>query len=74
MASYTKYYDEVNEYWRTSNVEGSAFLMIEAGAEIEFNLTRHFRLALGANYRITTQQKFSPGCAQPQWFWSRPYF
>jgi hypothetical protein len=56
MASYTKYYDEVNEYWRTSNVEGSAFLMIEAGAEIEFNLTRHFRLALGANYRITTQQ------------------
>ena len=31
-----------------------AFLIAEPGAEIELNLTRNFRLALGASYRFTT--------------------
>ena len=31
-----------------------AFLIAEPGAEIELNLTRYFRLALGTSYRFTT--------------------
>ena len=31
-----------------------AFLIAEPGAEIELNLTRNFRLALGTSYRFTT--------------------
>lgn len=32
---------------------GDAFLYIEPGLEFEFNLTKHFRMALGAYYRNT---------------------
>ena len=31
-----------------------AFLIAEPGAEIELNLTRNFRLALGTSYKFTT--------------------
>ncbi len=55
MGSYSKYYDTVNEYWRTTPYEGSAFLVAEIGAEVEFNLTRFFRMAVGAGYRMTTK-------------------
>jgi opacity protein-like surface antigen len=34
--------------------DSEAFLMIEPGAEIELNLTRFFRFAVGATYRIPT--------------------
>lgn len=36
-----------------------AFLIAEPGAELEVNLTRNFRLALGASYKFTT--KFDVG-------------
>ncbi|MEM6641719.1 MAG: hypothetical protein AAF616_01965 [Bacteroidota bacterium] len=32
-------------------VEKSGFFVVEPGMEVEFNLTRHFRLGLGATYR-----------------------
>jgi hypothetical protein len=32
--------------------ESKAFLIIEPGAELELNLTRHFRFAVGASYRF----------------------
>ena len=35
--------------------DSKAFLLIEPAAELELNLTRYFRLALGASYRIPTQ-------------------
>jgi len=34
--------------------DSEAFLIVEPMAELEFNITRHFRLALGASYRFTT--------------------
>jgi hypothetical protein len=34
--------------------DSKAFLIAEPGAELELNLTRNFRLALGASYRFTT--------------------
>ncbi len=39
-----------------------AFLIAEPGAEIELNLTRYFRLALGTSYRFTTP--FNVGLAE----------
>lgn len=34
--------------------DSKAFLVAEPGAELELNLTRNFRLALGVSYRFTT--------------------
>ena len=34
--------------------DSKAFLIIEPAAEIELNLTKHFRLSMGASYRFTT--------------------
>jgi len=34
--------------------DSEAFLLIEPGAEVELNLTRFFRLAIGATYRLPT--------------------
>jgi hypothetical protein len=35
--------------------DSEAFLIAEPGVEIEFNLTRNFRLAIGTSYRFTTR-------------------
>jgi len=35
--------------------DSKAFLLIEPAAELELNLTRFFRLSLGASYRLPTQ-------------------
>lgn len=43
--------------------ESEAILVFEPGAELELNITRHFRLAFGASYLITTP--FDIGSAQP---------
>lgn len=44
-------YDDIN--WGSNFVEDyEAFLIVEPGAEIELNLTRFMRLAMGATYRI----------------------
>jgi opacity protein-like surface antigen len=34
--------------------DSEVFLIAEPSAELEFNITRHFRLALGASYRFTS--------------------
>ena len=34
--------------------DSQAFLLVEPGAELELNLTRHFRFAVGATYRLPT--------------------
>ena len=43
--------------------DSEAFLIAEPGAEIELNLTRFFRLAIGASYRFTTP--FNVGTTPP---------
>ncbi len=41
--------------WDHNMIQDSeAFLIAEPGAELELNLTRNFRLAIGASYRFTT--------------------
>jgi hypothetical protein len=41
--------------WDHNMIEDSeAFLVAEPGAELELNLTRNFRLAIGTSYRFTT--------------------
>jgi hypothetical protein len=41
--------------WDHNMIEDTeAFLIAEPGAELELNLTRNFRLALGTSYRFTT--------------------
>jgi hypothetical protein len=45
-----------NESLNGNFIEDSqAFLIIEPSAELELNLTKHFRLAFGATYRFPTQ-------------------
>ena len=34
--------------------DSEVFLIAEPSAELEFNITRHFRIALGASYRFTS--------------------
>jgi opacity protein-like surface antigen len=56
----------VTENWDNHNnmIEDSeAFLIAEPGAEIELNLTKNFRLAIGASYRFTTT--FDVGTTPP---------
>jgi opacity protein-like surface antigen len=44
--------------------DSEAFLLVEPGAEIELNLTRFFRLAIGASYRFPTSFEVGlPGTA-----------
>ena len=42
------------DYYHNMKVDSKAFLVAEPGAELEMNLTRFFRLALGVSYRFTT--------------------
>ena len=47
----------VTDNWDNHNnmiEDTEAFLIAEPGAEIELNLTRYFRLALGTSYKFTT--------------------
>jgi hypothetical protein len=44
---------ETNDY-RNMIEDSEVFLIAEPAAEIEFNITRHFRVALGTSYRFTT--------------------
>lgn len=48
-SNYTPSYP--NSYYHT---DYDQFFMVESGIEIEMNVTRFFRLALGAKYRFTT--------------------
>lgn len=50
------YYDDDNweSRWDDDRTEGDGFLLIEPGVEIEFNVMRHFRFALGASYKFTS--------------------
>ncbi len=44
------------EYYTANYVEDSdVFLVLEPGAELEFNMMRYFRLSLGAYYRYTSR-------------------
>jgi hypothetical protein len=46
--------DSYNSDWTSYVEDMDVFLIAEPGAELEFNITRFFRLALGASYRITS--------------------
>jgi hypothetical protein len=39
---------------RNKVLDSEAFLLIEPGVDLEFNLTRHFRFVIGASYRLPT--------------------
>ena len=41
------------QYWDYYNYDASAFFVIEPGIEVELNIVKFFRLAVGANYRWT---------------------
>ncbi|MBN2485131.1 MAG: hypothetical protein JXB34_04060 [Bacteroidales bacterium] len=54
-AAYTTWVNEGEDYERINYVEDvTTFLIIEPGAELEFNLTKHFRMAAFVNYRLTS--------------------
>jgi hypothetical protein len=46
--------DSYNSDWTSYVEDMDVFLIAEPGAELEFNITRFFRLALGASYRFTS--------------------
>ena len=48
------YITEESEYNHNIIEDSEAFLIAEPGAELELNLTRYFRFAIGATYRFTT--------------------
>lgn len=42
------------ENWEEDHSSGHGFLLVEPGVEVEFNVMRHFRFAVGASYKITS--------------------
>ena len=46
----SSHYDKNTTYYYDSD----AFLVLEPGVDVEFNITKFFRLALGASYRLTS--------------------
>jgi len=49
-------YDDNNwdHNWDEDYSNGHGYLLIEPGIEVEFNIMRHFRLAVGASYKFTS--------------------
>lgn len=43
-----------NYYYDEYNYDGAAFFIVEPGLEVELNIVKFFRLAVGANYRWTS--------------------
>lgn len=52
--SYSSDWNDPYEYWDGYLENATAFFVAEAGAELEFNLVRFFRLALYGSYRYTS--------------------
>jgi hypothetical protein len=51
----TTHYDDDNRYdWDDDYIGGAGFLLVEPGVEVEFNVMKYFRLALGASYKFTS--------------------
>jgi hypothetical protein len=48
------YINQNKDYYHNKVEDSKAFLVAEPGAELEMNLTRFLRLALGVSYRFTT--------------------
>ncbi len=55
LMSYRNYFDATQNQWTVDNEFGSAFFVVEAGAELELNLTKFFRMDFGASYRYTSK-------------------
>ncbi len=47
-------YDNNWDNWDEDYTNGRGFLIFEPGVEVEFNVMRHFRFAVGATYRLTS--------------------
>jgi hypothetical protein len=43
--------------WDDDYTKGRGFLIFEPGVEVEFNVMRHFRFAVGASYRLTSNME-----------------
>lgn len=46
------------EPWETYTKDENAFLFVEPGVAIELNMLKHFRIAVGVNYRYTSTVHF----------------
>lgn len=47
--------NETDEEWNTYVNDVSPFAVLEAGAEVELNMTKFFRVAVGGTYRYTSR-------------------
>jgi hypothetical protein len=47
-------YDNNWDNWDEDYTHGRGFLIFEPGVEVEFNVMRHFRFAVGATYKLTS--------------------
>lgn len=54
VATYHREYDPVYEYWRDSYYQGRAYMVVEPGVELEFNLAKFMRMSFGFTYRYTS--------------------
>jgi hypothetical protein len=52
LEGYDNMYDW--EFYPPTSTEAAAFFICEPGAEVEFNMTKFFRVGLGVSYRITS--------------------
>jgi hypothetical protein len=52
--SINRYYDNNNNNLDNNWMKGRGFLILEPGVEVEFNVFRYFRFALGASYKMTS--------------------
>ena len=58
------YISKASNNWNNMIEDSEAFLIAEPAIELELNLTRHFRFAIGTSYRFTTP--FNVGLEPPQ--------
>lgn len=50
-----RYYDPDNQVWESSRNDGDAFFVVEPGIDVELNVVKYFRFAVGASYRYVDQ-------------------
>ena len=58
--AYTSSFDPYDlEYAQYLVEDAASFLVLEPGVELEFNIVRFFRIAIGGYYRLTSGVRFS---------------
>jgi len=53
--TYSRWWDEEDDHYKNSSIDNDAFFVFEPGLEVEVNLIKFMRFAVGGSYRYTSQ-------------------